>query len=245
MAKKSKKAKKKLSLNLDSLEQRRHFAWGTFPQLIDQDLAAQYYPQYNGAGTTIVNIDSGVNAAHPVLQGKLLPGWDFVNNDSNPADDQGHGTMTGAFMVANKWTNTGNTRGYSGDGKEYGGIAPGAKLVSLKVVTPYMSFNINHVEQALRWTINNRTRLNIQAVNMSLDVGQSGYYQIQDELQQLWNNGVVIGASSGNGGNTNGYMSYPAYSNYAMSVGGLNPDGSVTWSTSRGPNLDILAPGNQ
>jgi subtilisin family serine protease len=37
-------------------------------------------------------VDTGVDATHPDLQGQLLPGYDFLNDDANPADDNGHGT---------------------------------------------------------------------------------------------------------------------------------------------------------
>src|SRR5437773_5890907 len=45
-------------------------------------------------------LDSGINAAHPDLAGKILPGYDFVWNDSDPADDFGHGTAVAGVVAA-------------------------------------------------------------------------------------------------------------------------------------------------
>src|SRR5205807_904056 len=84
----------------------------------------------------------------------------------------------------------------------------------------------------------------ITAVNMSLDVGSSGYSQIAGELSTLWNNGVFIGASSGNGYNYNNIYSMPAGSSYAMSVAAENQNQTISSISSRGPSLDIAAPGH-
>ncbi len=54
-------------------------------------------------------VDSGVQLNHPDLAGRLVPGWDFVNNDSDPSDDFGHGTMVAGIAAAS--TNNGRGRG--------------------------------------------------------------------------------------------------------------------------------------
>ncbi|MGE5609374.1 MAG: carbohydrate-binding protein [Bacillota bacterium] len=251
---------------VENLEQRLLLAWGDFPQLIDQDLAATSFPQINGAGQAVVALDTGVNFWHPALAGRIwtnpgeipgngidddrsgkiddVNGWDFINNDNNPADDQGHGTMVAGIMVANHFINTGNRHGYAGDGREYQGIAPGAEIIPLRVVNSTNYLDVRRVEAALQWVIANYQRYDITAINMSIGMSPSDYAIIDDEMKTLWESGVFIAAASGNTGNTDGYMSYPAASPYAMSVGALNVNNTVNSITSRGVGLDILAPGN-
>jgi hypothetical protein len=251
--------------SLEQLESRELLSWSNTAMLMDQDIALGKYPSINGRGQLIVNIDSGINFNHPKLAGRIwknpgeiagnridddrngyiddVNGYDFVNNDSNPADDQGHGTMTAGYMVANRFTNTGNTRGYSGDGKEYQGVAAGAQVISLKVIDSGLHWSTYNVERALKWVIANKSRYGIDAVNMSL--GVSNYDQIKDELATLWNGGVFIGASSGNGYNYNNLFAMPAGSPYAMSVAAENQNQTMANISSRGSSLDLVAPGSQ
>src|SRR5687768_1216401 len=256
------------AFHVESLEERRLLAaWGGHMDAIDLDQAVSRFPTIDGRGYVIANIDSGMSTRHSKLQGRQfvntgeiagngrdddgngyrddVSGWNYVHNNNNPADDQGHGTMTAGFMTAARWTNTGNTKGYSGDGKEYQGIATGAKVLNLKVVTSGMSFSISNVEKALQYVINNRSRFKIAAVNLSIDVGSGGYSVIKDELASLWNSGVWIAASSGNGYNTNGLLAWPANGPYAAGIGAMNPDGTVAPVGSRGGTMDFVAPGDK
>jgi hypothetical protein len=80
---------------------------------------------------------------------------------------------------------------------------------------------------------------------MSLEVTQAEYTnRIADELQSLFNSGVFIAAASGNGTRWDNALVYPAKGPYAYAVGALNIDDTIASITSRGPDLDVLAPGN-
>src|SRR6185369_12590240 len=99
------------SYSLEQLEGRQLLSWSSTATLMDQDLAVGKFPSIQGKGQLIVDIDSGINFNHPKLAGRIwtnpgeiagnhidddhdgkiddIHGWDFVNNDNNPADDQG------------------------------------------------------------------------------------------------------------------------------------------------------------
>src|SRR3954447_14139376 len=97
----------RLKFQLEPLERRNLLAttpWGAFPQLIDQDLAVANFGQYTGAGQTIAIIDTGVDYNHPAVAGKYVGGYDFVDNDSDPLDKDGHGTGLAAIAVGNGYT---------------------------------------------------------------------------------------------------------------------------------------------
>jgi len=101
-------------------------AWGAFPKLIHQDAAISHYPNVTGAGTSIAIIDSGVDYRHPALGGgfgagfKVVAGYDFVDDDGDPMDPDGHGTGIAGIIGAKDFTYN-NAR--------YRGLAPGANII--------------------------------------------------------------------------------------------------------------------
>src|SRR5205823_6156778 len=184
--KRAARAKRVVNFAIENLEERRLLSWGAYDQQMNLDQLVAKYPSINGKGVVIADIDSGISFTHPVFSGRIwtnpgeiagngidddgdgkiddVHGWDFVNNDNNPADDQGHGTMTAGYMVADPFINTGNTRGYSGDGKLYQGVADGAKVIPLKVIDAGLHWTTGNVEKALQWVVANYKRYHITAV---------------------------------------------------------------------------------
>ena len=222
----------------ESLEARQLFAWGAFPQLIDQDLAVSRYPQYTGAGQTIAFVDTGVDYTQSQLAGKYLGGYDFLSNDSDPLDTDGHGTALATLAVGGS---------YSFGGASYQGIAPGAKIVALRVddgnVVPDSRY-----EQAFQWIIANRVAFNITVVNCSFG---DGHYSTEaqravyaDEMATLAAAGVYIVASSGNDGAQSPYgVEYPGADPSVFNAGSINSSDVISKFTERGPIMDVLAPG--
>ncbi|HEV8378952.1 MAG TPA: carbohydrate-binding protein [Tepidisphaeraceae bacterium] len=250
---------------IENLEERRLLAWGAYEQMMDLDQLVAKYPTINGKGVAIADIDSGISFYHPVFSGRIwtnpgeiagngidddlsgkiddIHGWDFVQNDNTPTDDQGHGTYTASVLVANQWLNTGNSKGYAGDKATYQGVASGAKVIPLKVIDGNLSYSVANVEKALQWVIKNYKKYNIVAVNMSLHVGDAGNTQINDEMKTLYDAGVFVGASSGNWGAIDNDFAMPAGGAYAMSVGAQDSSTALAGITCRGTALDIVSPG--
>ena len=75
-----------------------------------------------GAGVTVAILDSGVDATHPDLQGQLVPGWNFYDNNSNTSDVYGHGTLVAGVVGA-----IGN------NGIGVAGVAWGARIMPVRV----------------------------------------------------------------------------------------------------------------
>src|SRR4051812_36417148 len=113
----------------ESLEDRKLLsAWGAQGRLVGQDLLASQFPQITGAGESVAIIDSGVDYNHPQLGGgfgnRVVAGWDFAGNDSNPmSDSNAHGTGVAGMMGAS---------GFEMNGQHYQGIAPGVKIIALR-----------------------------------------------------------------------------------------------------------------
>jgi hypothetical protein len=198
--------------------------------LIHQDTAAANYPSITGAGETIVIIDSGVDYNHPALGGgmgkKVVTGWDFESNDADPMSDKNaHGTGTAGVAAAD---------GYVFKNLYERGIAPGAKIIALKESTA------SGVEAAMKWTLANRAKYNIVAVNYTFWSGDATVYI--DELKALIANGVFVSRPAGNSGASVpvGKPVDPA----DVAVGSVNAtNGAISSFSQRGPNLALLAPG--
>lgn len=192
--------------------------------LVRADQARSKYG-YTGSGYAVAIIDTGVDYTHSALGGgfgeghRVIAGWDFVNNDANPMDDNGHGTHVAGIAAGNNST--------------YKGIAPDANIIALKVLDAAGSGSFGDVEESLQWIIANRETYNIVSVNMSLGTGNftsSPYVFLDDEFTALTDAGVFIAVSSGNSfysyGSVAG-MGFPAVSNNVVSVG-------ATWDANTG-----------
>jgi subtilisin family serine protease len=228
----------------ESLERRTLLAYSPAAELIGQTALLADRPDLTGVGQTIATIDTGVNYNHPALGGgfgpgfKVVGGYDFVDNDADPMDTNGHGTMVAGMAVANEFTHNGTT---------YRGIASGAKLVALRVGSGTSGIPDSRIEDALQWVLDNRQTYNITVVNISLGGGAFDSPNTNgtwgDELQRLIDAGVFVVAASGNdGANVTGVAS-PSSSSTVFSVGSINGSDVISGFTQRGQLLDLLAPG--
>lgn len=213
--------------------------WGDFPQLIDLDDAAARYPNITGAGQTVAVIDSGVRYDHRALGDgfgpghKVIAGYDFIDDDGDPLDPDGHGTGVTSVIAADEFVY---------DGERYRGLAPGANIVALRAAGP------DRIEDALQWVLSHRTQYNIVAVNLSLG-GRSYTDPVSldpygDELSALHAAGVFISAVAGNSGvSSPPTINYPAAHPHVYAVGAVNDDDVIASFSQRSDDLDLLAPG--
>jgi VCBS repeat-containing protein len=212
---------------------------------------------YRGTGYSVAVIDTGIDYNHPALGGgwgnRVIAGYDFLNGDADPMDDNGHGTHVAGIIG-------------SDDATHYG-IAPDVNLIALKVLGANGSGSFGAVEDALQWVIAHQDEYNIVAVNMSLgasNFSSNPYSFLEDEFSTLLGQGVFLAGASGNSfysvGSEQG-LGYPAISTQTVSVGAVWDAnvGSVSWGsgardyttaadrvtsfTQRSSSLDILAPG--
>ncbi len=123
-----------------------------------------------GKGETVCVIDTGVDYTHSALGGctqsqfldgncgKVISGYDYINNDDDPADDHWHGTHVAGIVASNDPT--------------YTGIAPEANIVGLKVLNAAGGGTSSNVAAGIDWCVNNATKFNISVISMSLGGGQ-------------------------------------------------------------------------
>jgi subtilisin family serine protease len=185
--------------------------------------AAQAWAYANGAGVTIAILDTGVQSTHPDLASKIVPGWNFYNNNSNTWDSNGHGTtVAGAAAAA-----TNNSIGVAS-------VAGGARIMPVVIASPSAYALWSTVAQGITYAADHGARV----VNLSY-VGASGSSTIQSAASYLRSKGGVLFVAAGN---TGAIDNTPA-NNYMMVVAATMPnDTRATWST-YGSFVDIAAPG--
>ena len=209
---------------------------------------------YTGRGIGVAVIDSGVTA-HAALRGRVVAEFDFTGKQGSPVDKFGHGTHVAGIVAGN-------------DTGDYAGIAPGAHIVSLRVLGSDGSGDTSDVISAIDWAIEHRSQFALRIINLSL--GHPIFESYRDDplcqaVQRAVDAGMVVVAAAGNFGKTEdgrpivGGVISPGNSPAALTVGALNTvatpqrsDDVMATYSSRGPTFidgvlkpDVAAPGNK
>lgn len=176
------------------------------------------------AGPLVAVVDTGVNAAHPDLAGKVVAGgWNFVSNSSNTADDNSHGTMVAGIIGASANNGTG-----------IAGLCWGCTILPVKVLDASGSGSYSAIASGITYAADHGARV----INLSLG-GASASATLKSAVDYAIGKGAVVVAASGNSG-CNCVM-YPAQ--YAIAVGAVGSDNALTTYSDWGATLDVVAPG--
>lgn len=175
-------------------------------------------------GIVIALVDTGVNLM-PDLEGALVPGWDFVENDAFPQDTSTHGTRVASVIAA---------RGNNGIGMA--GHCWGCRIMPVRV-TAGGAVSADRVAQGINWAVEHGARI----INVSLTRPGEPDATEQQAVQNAIDRGVIVIASAGNLGNT--VPQYPAAYPGVLSVGGTDDADSLYFWSSRGPWVALTAPG--
>ncbi|HHV64195.1 MAG TPA: S8 family peptidase [Peptococcaceae bacterium] len=215
------------------------------PSINAQTLHAQ---NLKGEGITIAVIDTGIYP-HPDLKGRIKAFKDFVNNKTEPYDDNGHGTHCAGDAAGD---------GTASNGK-YTGIAPKASLIGVKVLDKMGSGSLSTVMAGVQWCIDNRKVYDIKVISLSL--GSSAVLPAAEDpmvkiVEAAWDSGITVCAAAGNEGPGEKTIASPGISPKIITVGAMDDkdtaarlDDEVADFSSRGPTIDgftkpdILSPG--
>ncbi len=144
------------------------------------------------SGPVIAVVDTGVDAAHPDLGGRVLAGYDFVNNDNDPSDDNGHGTHVAGIAAA-----TGN------NGIGVAGVCWGCSILPVKVLDSSGQGWYSTVAAGITWAADHGASI----INLSLG-GTSNSDTLAQAVAYAQSKGIAIVAAAGNAGTTQPF--YPA-----------------------------------
>ena len=186
-----------------------------------------------GSGVTVAVVDTGVayedysiyRKAPDLANTTFVSGYDFVNNDSHPNDDNSHGTHVAGTVAQSTNNNVG-----------VAGVAFGASIMPVKVLNGQGSGSYADVADGIRWAADNGAHV----ITLSLGGPTSATY-LEEAVRYAYEKGVTVIAASGN---ENSAVGYPAaYDNYVIAVGATRYDEQRAPYSNYGASLDIVAPG--
>ena len=199
----------------------------SFTSVLDADEDNVETYASGGSAVEIGSIDTGVDFGHSeFLAGQLIAGFDWYSNDSDPADENGHGTHTTGTMVGR----TVGVAGVSGAG------------ANVKVYVQRVCGQRGCPSSAIASAIRAASDRGDVAMNLSLG-GSSESQAEKDAIAYATANNALVIASAGNDGTST--VSCPACDPNAISVAASNWQDSLTYYTNWGSGLDITAPGGQ
>jgi len=179
----------------------------------------------NGRGVTVAVIDTGVSKGPDLNKTDFVPGYDFVNDRKQATDDNGHGTHVAGTIAQS----TNNKYGVAG-------VAYGAKIMPLKVLSRAGGGTVSDIAEAIRFAADHGA----DVINMSLGGGGESKL-MREAIDYAYGKGVVVVAAAGNSGVSS--ASYPALYSNVIGVSAIGPDKKKTAYSNYGTGVDIAAPG--
>jgi len=205
--------------------------------------------QLTGEGVTVALIDSGVAPVDGLDEpGQVVNGPDLSfesqSDETRYLDTFGHGTHMAGIIA--------------GDGEGFTGVAPDARLLSVKVATADGATDVSQVIAALDWVVQHRNDegMKVRVVNLSFGTESTQSYLLDPlahAAEVAWRKGIVVVVSAGNNGNQTDRLTNPAMDPFVLAVGASDDLGTerrdddvVTDFSNRGSfdrTPDLVAPG--
>ncbi len=180
-----------------------------------------------GSDIIIAILDTGVSPSHPDLSGRVLPGFDFVNLDDDPRDDDGHGTFTAGVAAA---------EGDNGIGAA--GMCWRCRILPVKVLNRRGRGNDAAIAAGIRFAVDRGARI----ISMSFG-GPDDSRVLREAVAYALERDVLLVAASGNGQAEGNLPNYPAAYPGVLAVSATGPDDAITSFSTTGDFVSLAAPG--
>ena len=204
------------------------------PTQMKVDAAWGMAPGYGSPSVKVAVLDTGLLRTHEDFTpaSRFLTGYNYVNGNSNPNDDCGHGTHVIGTVAAT----TNNGKGVAGMSQ--------ATILPMRVLSAVGGlFNVqctgstSTVAQAIRDSADQGADI------ISMSIGGGASTTLESAVNYAWGKGSILVAAAGNDGASNS-IDYPgAYAN-VVAVGATNAAKARASFSDMGPQLDVMAPGD-
>jgi subtilisin family serine protease len=175
------------------------------------------------SAVVIAILDSGVDPSHPDLAAKLVPGYNFYDNNTDTSDVYGHGTQVAGAAAAI----TDNATGVAS-------VTWGSSLMPIRVTTTAGSASVSAIAKGLTWAADHGARV----MNISFN-DVAGSSTIKSAAQYVVGKGGIVVAAAGNCGCFDSTAENP----YVISVSATTSDNLIAPFSSTGSYVDVSAPG--
>jgi type VII secretion-associated serine protease mycosin len=177
------------------------------------------------SSVVVAVIDTGVDLGHPDLAGRLVPGHDFVGNDSVPQDENGHGTQVAGVIGA-----------VPDNGRGIAGVVWDARIMPVRVLDADGYGFDDTIAKGIAWAADHGAKV----INLSLG-GPQADPVLQSAVHYATRKGALVVVAAGNDGND--AVQYPAAYPEALAVAATDATGTLTQFSSYGDWVDVAAPG--
>jgi serine protease AprX len=178
------------------------------------------------AGPAVAIFDTGIDSSKTADFGsRIVARANFSSIEPNATGDpSGHGTMVAGIVA--------------GESSKWGGVAPNARLVDVRVASSQGQALTSDIVAAVDWVLANKSTYGIRVANFSLvGTGEASFRfdPLDKAVEKLWLNGVVVVAAAGNNGSASGPVGIgaPANDPFVITVGALDLSGTLGTSDDR------------
>jgi serine protease AprX len=199
---------------------------------------------YKGQGMTVAVVDTGI-ADVPDLAGRIVQVETGLLGDSSPCqnfsgepgceDSYGHGTFIAGIIAGN---------GASSGGK-WKGVAPQAKVLSVKIAGRSGSADVSTLLAAIQWVVSYKNTYDIKVLNLSLGTTGTQSYTtdpLNYAVQEAWEKGIVVVVSASNAGPEPGTITKPGDDPWVITVGATDDRGTPGLGDDELPNFSARGP---
>lgn len=191
-----------------------------------------------GHGVKIAVVDSGIayrdrdeyRRSPDIDPARVLPGYDFVDQDRFPDDESGHGTHVASTIAGATDNDAGLT-----------GLAYDADIIPIRVLDDQDSGDVLAIARGIRYAIRRHADLINLSVDFPVSTTAADIPEVIDAVNAARRAGILVIGSSGNDGT--GAVAYPARASSALAVGATTARGCRSTFSNGGPELALVAPG--
>ena len=204
-----------------------HAGWG-----MERVGLASVWSEYDTPGAPVIAVvDTGVDAAHPELAGRVLQGKNFVDETAGTGDTNGHGTQVAGVMAA-----AGN------NGAGMAGVCWNCRVLPVKVCGAGGNCPLFSVLNGIYYAAAVKAPVINVSLGANFDEDSPVRELFEDAVQAARDAGCLVVGAAGNGGADAGNF-LPGAVDQALSVAAMSPDDARAGFSNYGPSVDLAAPG--